>query len=41
MAYKPIFHAHIATRDVFFYASSAIVDSFVIISFFLEKEYIP
>jgi len=41
MAYNPVFHAYIATLDLFFYASSAIVDSFVIVSLFLEKEYIP
>jgi len=41
MARKPAFHVYSAMLDVFFYAYSAIVDSFVIVSFFLEKHYIP
>jgi len=39
-AYKLAFHAHIAMLKSFFCACSAIVDSFVIVSFFLEKYYI-
>jgi len=34
MAYKPAFHVYIATLDSFFYAYSALADSFVIISLF-------
>jgi len=39
MAYKQAFHAHSPMLDGFVYAYSAIVDSFVIVSFFLEKHY--
>jgi len=39
-AYKPTFHIYRAILESFFYAYSAIVDSFVIVSFFLEKHYI-
>jgi len=39
--YKPAFHIYIATLQSFFYAYRAIVDSFVTVSFFLEKHYIP
>jgi len=34
MAYKPAFHGNNATLDGFVYAYSAIVDVFVIVSFF-------
>jgi len=37
MAYKQVFHDHSAILDSFFYAYRAIVNSFVIVSFFLEK----
>ena len=40
-AYKPVFHIYRAILESFFYAYSAIVDNFVIVSFFLEKHYIP
>ena len=40
-AYKPAFHVCNAILESFFYAYRAIVDSFVIVSFFLEKHYIP
>jgi len=40
-AYKPAFHTYRAILESFFYAYSAIVDSFLIVSFFLEKHYIP
>jgi len=40
-AYKPDFHIYRAILESFFYAYSAIVDSFVTVSFFLEKHYIP
>ena len=36
-AYKPALHIYGAILESFFYAYSAIVDSFVIVSFFLEK----
>jgi len=41
--YKPAFHVNSAILDSFVYVYSAIVDSFVIpvVSFFLEKHYIP
>jgi len=41
MADKPALHAYSAILGSFFYAYSAIVCCFVIISFFLEKHYIP
>jgi len=34
MAYKPTFHAYCSILSSFFYGYSAIVDSFVIVSFF-------
>jgi len=37
-AYKPALHIYGAILESFFYAYSAIVDSFVIVSFFLEKQ---
>jgi len=38
MAHKPTFHAYSTTLDSFFYAcSGAIVDSFVIVYFFLRN----
>jgi len=37
MANKAAFHAYCAILTSFFYAYSAIVDSFVIVSLFLEK----
>jgi len=40
-AYWPAFHICRAILESFFYAYSAIVENFVIISFFLEKHYIP
>jgi len=40
-AYKPTFHVCNAILESFFYGYRAIVDSFVIVSFFLEKHYIP
>jgi len=39
--YKPAFHINRATQESFFYAYGAIVDTFVTVSFFLEKHYIP
>jgi len=36
-AYKPAFHIYRAILESFFYAYSAIVDSFVIVSFFLRN----
>jgi len=41
MTCKPAFHAHSAILDSFFYACSAIVDSFERVYLFLEKHYIP
>jgi len=40
MVYKPGFHANSAILDSLFYAYGVIVDSFVIVSLFLEKHYI-
>ena len=40
-AYKPAFHIYRAFLENFFYAYGATVDNFVIVSFFLEKHYIP
>jgi len=40
-AYKPAFHIYRVILESFFYAYSIIVDIFVIVSFFLEKHYIP
>ena len=40
MAYKQVFHACSAILDSFFYAYSAIVDSLVMVSFFLKEDYI-
>jgi len=37
MAYKQALHAYSAVQDSFFYAYSAIVDSSVIVSFFLRN----
>jgi len=37
MGCKPAFHACSATLDSFFYAYSAIMNSFVTVSVFLEK----
>jgi len=37
MAYKPAFHAYSPILDSLFYPYSAIVDSFVIVSFFLRN----
>jgi len=39
-AYKQVFHACIAILDSFFYAYTATMDSFVMVSFFLEEDYI-
>jgi len=39
MVYKPVFHAYSGIPDSFFDAYRAIVDSFLIFSFFLEKYY--
>ena len=39
--YKPAFHIYRAVLESFFYVHRATVDSFVIVSFFLEKHYIP
>jgi len=36
-AYKPAFHSHRPILESFFYAYSAIVDSFAIVSFFREN----
>ena len=36
-AYKPAFHIYRAIQESLFYAYSDIVDSFTIVSFFLEK----
>jgi len=41
MADKPAFHAYSAILDSSCYAYGVIEDSFVIVSFFLEKHYIP
>jgi len=38
---KTAFHIYRAILESFFYVHSATVDSFVIVSFFLEKHYIP
>jgi len=40
-AYKPAFHIYRAVPESFFYVHSATVDSFVIVSFFLDKHHIP
>jgi len=40
MAYKRAFHVNSAILDSLFYFYSAIVDSFVIAIFFLDKHYI-
>jgi len=37
MSYKPAFHANNAIPDSFFYAYSAIVDSFAIVSYLLRN----
>jgi len=41
MAHRPTFHANSTILDSFIHAYGAIVDSFVIVSFLLEKHYIP
>jgi len=41
MPYKMAFHVYSPILDIFLYAYSAIVNSFVTVSFFLEKYYIP
>jgi len=41
MAHKPAFPANNPILDSFFYVYSAVVDSFVMASFFLEQHYIP
>jgi len=38
-AYKPAIHIYRAILESFLYTYSAVVDSFVIVSFFLEKHY--
>jgi len=41
MAHVPAFHTNGAILNSSFYAYSAIVDSFVIVCFYVEKHYIP
>jgi len=41
MVYKPVFHVYSAILNCSFYAYSAIVDSFVIVCFYVAKHYIP
>jgi len=41
MAYNPAFHAYSTILNISFYAYNAILDSFVIVCFYLEKHYIP
>jgi len=41
MAYNPAFHGYSGTLNSSFYAYSPIVDSFVIVCFYVEKHHIP
>jgi len=41
MANNPDFHAYSTILNSSFYAHSGIVDSFVIVCFYVEKHYIP
>jgi len=41
MAYNPAFHAYSGILNISFYVYSTIMDSFVIVCFYVEKNYTP